>query len=454
MEKRLKKRYNTLVRSEMGVKENNKSGMNFLVKTKAFSQAQASWRFYNNKNVKISDLNNPILKDGIEQINKQCKEYCLVAYDWSHIDYKRHKSKKDCIEERRSKTTTAKSIGYDLQSSLAISDKDGTPITPLLQNLKTSNKVYSTYDDNIDIECRHLEELSYRSKYTNENLNIKKKIVDIVDREADSIALIRNYHKDKRLYLIRAKDGSTIHINYSSLNDKDKKQLEKINTPNKAIEQKQLASSLSKGKYVKAIRYKKQAVKIYVNECEVTITRDAYRTIVGENGKRKNIKTKGVPITTRFVVVKLINKKQEILATWILLTNVEKEIDSKTIATWYYYRWNIESYFKLLKSSGFNLEKWQEETPLAIFKRLLVVSYACVLVWQIQHSTKKYAKETREFLTKLSGKLIQRDKETTAPALLAGLLNFLQTLDILENFSIDELFDMKSKIEELFGFEI
>ena len=30
----------------------------------------------------------------------------------------------------------------------------------------------------------------------------------------------------------------------------------------------------------------------------------------------------------------------------------------------------------------------------------------------------------------------------------------LQTLDILENFSIDELFDMKSKIEELFGFEI
>ena len=69
-------------------------------------------------------------------------------------------------------------------------------------------------------------------------------------------------------------------------------------------------------------------------------------------------------------------------------------------------------------------------------------------------STKKYAKETREFLTKLSGKLIQRDKETTAPALLAGLLNFLQTLDILENFSIDELFDMKSKIEELFGFEI
>jgi hypothetical protein len=34
------------------------------------------------------------------------------------------------------------------------------------------------------------------------------------------------------------------------------------------------------------------------------------------------------------------------------------------------------------------------------------------------------------------------------------MVTFLQTLDILENFSIDELFDMKSKIEELFGFEI
>ena len=54
---------------------------------------------------------------------------------------------------------------------------------------------------------------------------------------------------------------------------------------------------------LKLYNTKNKTVKIYVNECEVTITRDAYRTIVGENGKRKNIKTKGVPITTRFVIV-------------------------------------------------------------------------------------------------------------------------------------------------------
>jgi hypothetical protein len=46
-----------------------------------------------------------------------------------------------------------------------------------------------------------------------------------------------------------------------------------------------------------------------------------------------------------------------------------------------YWRWKIESFFKLLKSAGQNLESWQQETGLAIAKRLLVVSMACVLAY-------------------------------------------------------------------------
>ena len=104
----------------MNSKQNNKSGINLLVnEIKGESQIQGAWRFYNNENVKIDDLNNPILKEGCEQINKECKEYCLVAYDWSHIDFRNHHAKKDCIETRRSKKE-AKSKGYDLQGSLAV----------------------------------------------------------------------------------------------------------------------------------------------------------------------------------------------------------------------------------------------------------------------------------------------------------------------------------------------
>jgi hypothetical protein len=400
-------------------------------------------------------LNKPIIDLGVEEINKKCDEYCLVPYDWSHLDYKNHNAKKDLISKRRSNKTTATSNGYDLQGSIALSDRNGSPITPLHQNLKTSKKVYSTYDYDIDLESRHLEELTKRSKFVNEKLNIEKKIVDIVDREGDSISLFRDYHKDNRLYLVRAKDKSTLFVTKESLTKKDQKLFEKNNFDfSKSIQQKRLANQLSKGKYYKTIKYQKQNVKIYVNECEVTITRDANKVTVDENKKLINIQTPGKSITNRFIIVKLIDDENEIVTTWMLFTNVDKKVTSNTIAKWYTYRWNIESYFKLLKSTGFNLEIWQEEKPLALFKRLLVVSYACTLIWQIQHSNRKDDKQIKQFLTQVSGKLIQRGVETTTPALLSGLFNLLSTLDILDKYSISNIMEIKGKIEDLFGFRL
>jgi len=418
----------------MNSKQNNKSGINLLVnEIKGESQIQGAWRFYNNENVKIDDLNNPILKEGCEQINKECKEYCLIAYDWSHIDFRNHHAKKDCIETRRSKKE-AKSKGYDFQGSLAINDVTGKPITPLLMNLKTKDKVYSTYDSNIDINLKHLEELTIRSQYTNENLDIKKQIVDIVDREADSVEFLRSYHKDKRLYLVRAKDQSTLIFN------------------NEKMQQKQLAKSMPKGKMVKTIQYEKEDVKIYVNECDVTITRDACKTIIDKETQKRYMKRiPGNAIKTRFVVVKLINDKQDIVATWMLLTNVPKKVNSKTIATWYYYRWNIETYFKLLKTSGFNLEKWKQEKAIALFKRLLIVSYVCVLVWKIQHSKQKQMEQLRKFLTKLGGRLISRNKQATASSLLAGIWVFLTMMDVLSLYDLDELFTHKKNLNAFLG---
>jgi hypothetical protein len=32
------------------------------------------------------------------------------------------------------------------------------------------------------------------------------------------------------------------------------------------------------------------------------------------------------------------------------------------VALWHYWRWRIESYFKLLKSAGLQLEEWQQAT--------------------------------------------------------------------------------------------
>ena len=417
----------------MNHQQNNLSGLNLLLKdVKGFSQAQSAWRFYNNPNVDIESLNQPIIDTGVQGIDKACKEYVLVAYDWSHLDYRGHHAKDDCIKYKRSVSGDRQSKGYDFQSSLAISDVTGEPITSLIQNLKTDNQIHSTYKDDIDMEKTHLEEIDERSQYVQDYLNINKKIVDIIDREADSIALFRAYAKaTDRFYIIRAIDRNTLYHQEQRYTQKD------------------LAKSLDLGKYVKSILYKQENVKIYVNEVDVVITRDSYKKVKNTDESISRKKITGNPVKSRFIVEKLVNEKQEIVATWILLSNLKDDVSSEKIALWYYYRWNIESYFKLLKSSGFNLEKWQQRDSLALFKRLLVVSYACVLVWKIANSNEKNSDKLRELLVKLSGRLVEKKKKFTSPALLAGLWSFFSSMDILQMYEIEELLSIKAELNQI-----
>ena len=177
--------------------------------------------------------------------------------------------------------------------------------------------------------------------------------------------------------------------------------------------------------------------------------------ITNSEGKKKLRKTEGKTLKLRFVVERLVNDKNEVVAVWLLLSNVfDKDIDAASLANWYYYRWKIESYFKLLKSSGFNLEEWQQKEPLALFKRLLIVSNACILVWKIANDNSDNAKKIRDFLIKLSGKQIERGVTFTYPALLSGLENYLTTLDLLRQFSVEDIFKMRDELVELIGLEV
>jgi len=419
----------------MNHKQNSTNGLNLLIKdVKGYSQAQDAWRFYNNENVDIESLNNPILENGVEQINKECDKYLLVAHDWSSISYRNHTAKKDCIIEKRSNSKNAISKGYDLQSSLAISDKTGKPITPLVHNLKTKDKIFSTYDNNIDMNLTHLNELNHRIAHIDNNLKIEKKIVHIIDREADSVGFFRGF-KEGQFFIVRAVDRQNVEYK------------------GEKISQKELSKKMDFGEYVKSIEYKKKKVKIYVNSVDIEITRDSFIKEVDKNGKITKRKKKGEAVKCRFVVERLIDEENNTLATWLLLSNLKEDIDAKTIGLWYYYRWNIETYFKLLKSSGFNLEKWQQESAIAIFKRLLIASYCCLLVWQIEHSSQENILEIRRFLVKISGRLIGREKVSTSPALLAGIWTFLSTMDILELYDIEKLLSMKKELNDFLGME-
>jgi len=137
-------------------------------------------------------------------------------------------------------------------------------------------------------------------------------------------------------------------------------------------------------------------------------------------------------------VSRILSKEGEILAEWLLITNV-MTVDASEIALWYYWRWQIECFFKLLKKAGHDLESWQQETGLAIAKRLLVVSMACVVVWEIAAAKGEKAEDLRTFLIKLSGRQMKWGKSFTNPALLAGLWIFLSMQEILDSYSPEEI---------------
>ena len=409
---------------------------------KGLAEVQASSRFYNNPNVTSEELFEPIVDNLKTEIVKQCSKYLLAMSDWSHLDYKKHTSKKELKSENRK--DTCMKIGYDLQSTIAVSDVSGEPIAPMVHNLKTKDTVYSTYNNNINMDLTHLEELSQRVKYMNTTFNIDNiQIVQIVDREADSVAFVRDLIENNALFVLRGKGNSKVQYT------------DEITNTTIDIKQSELADKLPLGKKVKKIKYQNKKVTIFANECNATIIRDATKMVKQDNGKKKLIKTPGKPVKVRFVVERLVDDKNNIVATWLLLSNVfDEDITAGTIATWYYYRWKIESYFKLLKSSGFNLEKWQQKEPEALFKRLLVVSQSCMLVWKIANDNSANAKKLREILIELSGKQIQRGVDFTYPALLKGLENYLITIDMLERFSVDDILKMKNEISEVMGFEI
>ena len=97
----------------------------------------------------------------------------------------------------------------------------------------------------------------------------------------------------------------------------------------------------------------------------------------------------------------------------------------------------IETYFKLLKSHGQELEQWQQESGLAIARRILVASMACVMVWSLQQDDSAEATQAKQILIRLSGRQMKYGVESTAPALLAGYMVLLPIQDLLNETDVD-----------------
>ena len=159
----------------------------------------------------------------------------------------------------------------------------------------------------------------------------------------------------------------------------------------------------------------------------------------------------GEALSLRLVIAKVVDPVTgKELATWYLLSNVPPDVPAEQIALWYYWRWQIESFFKLLKSGGQQLEHWQQECGEAILKRLLVASMACAVVWNLQRSDDEQSEEFKSVLVRLSGKRLKRGRSPTPGILLSGLFVLLRMVDFLTemDFDLEKIAKLKTALDK------
>ena len=373
---------------------------------------QAAWRFLNNERVGLSELAKPLLSAAPGLLDAHCERYGLVMHDWSRLNFAQHTRKADRLQ-----MTHKTDVGYELQSAVLVSDVSGKPLAPVVHNLVNNRRVHTTMHARPRRHQKHLDELSERMGWL-EARGWDKPLVHIVDREGDSVAHWRAWSAQGSRFLVRAKDAPKVCFN---------------GVP---IKPKELAERLS---YQSAgeVLYRGRSARQTLAQATVLITRKA-KPLRSVGGKRV-APVAGEPLALRLVVSRICDARGQLLAQWLLLTNVSDEVDAATIARWYYYRWQIESMFKLLKSAGQQVEDWLQDDALAIAKRLVVASCACVLVWQLAAATSPQALGIQRFLVRLSGRQTKRRRPVTAPALLAGLWILFSTLTLLEHYDLDQL---------------
>lgn len=381
----------------------------------SFAAAQAAWRFFANPRVTLQRLAAPVLELARREAAARCARYALVVHDWSQIMYPRHDGKRDRVPL----SSRAAPDGYELQTALLVGDGDGQPIAPLEIGLRAADGVHESRSDRARPPASPLDELAPTMRYVDQ-LKLPRRAVHVVDAEADSVGHYRQWQAEGHLFLVRADDRLVRH-------DGSEKRCSAVQ-----------AELREQGRFqdVRDVLYHGRPGRQWIAETAATLTRPAQRNRPKAQDQRR---IPGLPLTLRLVVSEVRSREGELLAVWFLLTNVPGDVPSAEVALWYYWRWSVEKFFKLLKSAGQEVEEWQQESAGAVARRLWVACMACAVAWRLAASAHPQAADARAVLVRLSGRQMKRGVPFTIPALLAGMWCLLSTLDLLHHHTLPEL---------------
>ena len=417
-EPRLQRRYRQLVQQHLSTAQNLAAGLRQLPTLGAsWAAAQAAWRFYANPRVTLPQLAAPLTARAHQAVAAQCQDYVLAPLDWSPLHYTEHASKTDRIV-----LYNKNDYGYLLHAVLALSDVDGSPLAPLALGVEAADGLHASWSAT-PLACGANLDEALSLMQAVQALALPKPVVYLLDREADSVWHLRQFAADGQCLLIRSNDVRRVeHAGVSCLLS--------------AVE----ATLAAQFEFTRTVTYEGKKARQYVAETTVTLTQPARRQRRRADGTTGYQMLKGAALTLRYIVAQVRDDAGQVLATWRLWSNLPATVSAATLALWYYWRWRIETCFKLLKRAGQQLEQWQQESAAALAKRLLIAAQACVIVWALQAETADpQALALRRLVLDLSGRLLKRDVAHTAPALFAGLWNLLAIIDALERYPLQEL---------------
>jgi hypothetical protein len=418
-EPRLQRRYQQLVVAHLSESQRIAAGLHPPpMRGDSFAAVQAAWRFYSNPRISLPRLAQPLVECARLGVWAACEDWVLVVHDWSNLRFNQHAGKKDRVE-----LSNKNDLGYDLLTALVVSDRDGSPLAPVDLELKAADGIHSTRASAVLSPLSQLDWLTEVVRHV-EGMGLGRKLVHALDREADSVGLYRQWDASGWHFLIRADDNRIVLHN------------------GQETHLGQLAATLQ-GKMPRAGRVKLhgQDVWHWIGEAPVVLHRRAMQHRV-RDGKAQHVLIPGVPLTLRLAVSELRDENEQVLTRWLLLTNLPQSVTAATVALWYLWRWKIESYHKLLKGAGQQVESWQQETAEALARRLTVVAMSAVVVWHLARDPRPEADEFRQVLVRLSGRQMKRGRNRrnfTEPALLVGLGVLVPMLALLEHYDLKKL---------------
>ena len=379
-----------------------------------FAAVLGAHRFLYNDRVGLPALAQPLHRLAHDWRRQAPAAWGLVVHDWSALRYRGHARKAD-----QAQLTNRKTRGYELTTLLLVEGHAGHPIAPLEVRLRAAQVVHSTRAPAPGRRASRIDEV-LPSMQAVRGLGLSGPLVHVIDREADGLAHYRAWQAAGHHFLVRAKDRRIVRHQ------------------GREVSLAELARRLT-FRRCRDVTYKGHAAVQHVAEATVVLDRPGWRQRRAGGQRLVNERVPGEPIPLRLVVSRVCDGTGTTLAVWYLLSNVPAEVDTATAALWYYWRWRIESLFKLLKSAGHQVEEWQQQDSAALAKRLLVAAMACALVWRLERQETAEGATLRRLLIRLSGRQMGRGRQWTAPALLAGLWSLLAMLAVLQEQSVEEL---------------